>query len=65
MGKGIVEYRYRPMTACGRESTSGVGILDGHAAVFNVSTVVGNWFEEVIRPGAFKKTFQEGKWYSR
>lgn len=31
-------------------------IISGHAAVFNQMTNIGNWFYEVIEPGAFNET---------
>lgn len=43
------------------EATDG-RTLEGHAAVFNVPTVIDSWegrFTEEIAPGAFKKTFRE------
>lgn len=33
--------------------------LTGYAAIFDSETVIGDWFREVIRPGAFTKTLQE------
>jgi HK97 family phage prohead protease len=32
------------------------GVINGHAAVFNQVTNIGNWFNEVIEPGAFRNT---------
>ena len=34
-------------------------MLRGHAAVFNQETVIGNFFREMIMPGAFVDTIQE------
>lgn len=31
-------------------------VISGHAAVFNQMTNIGNWFNEVIEPGAFART---------
>lgn len=31
-------------------------IISGHAAVFNQMTNIGNWFYEIIEPGAFNET---------
>ena len=31
----------------------------GHAAVFNTETVVGNWFRELILPGAFAESIEK------
>lgn len=33
--------------------------LQGYAAIFNQETVIGNWFREVVRPGAFTQALQE------
>lgn len=33
--------------------------IEGYAAVFNEETVIGGWFREVIRPGAFARTIKE------
>ncbi|MCG3089138.1 HK97 family phage prohead protease [Sporosarcina cyprini] len=30
--------------------------ISGYAAVFNTRTSIGNWFDEIIAPGAFTKT---------
>jgi hypothetical protein len=41
---------------------SGDGDADriaGYASVFNEETVIGSWFREVIRPGAFKRAIKE------
>jgi len=34
-------------------------VIEGYAAVFNEETVIGDWFREVIRPGAFKRAISE------
>lgn len=34
-------------------------VIEGDAAVFDVETVVGNWFREKIRPGAFTRVLSE------
>ena len=34
-------------------------IIRGHAAVFNEETVIGNFFREVVKPGAFKRAIKE------
>jgi hypothetical protein len=39
---------------------SGIGTLEGHAAVFNKKTNIADMFDEVILPGAFTKTLREG-----
>jgi HK97 family phage prohead protease len=31
-------------------------VVEGHAAVFGQAAVIGNWFREVIEPGAFDRT---------
>ncbi len=33
--------------------------IEGYAAVFNEETVIGEWFREVIRPGAFARAIKE------
>lgn len=33
--------------------------ISGYAAVFNSKTIIGDWFEEVIAPGAFSRTLSE------
>lgn len=42
-----------------RES-DGAASISGYAAVFDQETVIGDWYREVVRPGAFKKTLSEG-----
>ncbi|MCV9884706.1 HK97 family phage prohead protease [Metabacillus halosaccharovorans] len=43
-----------------RDSTeNGPVIITGYAAVFNSKTLIGDWFEEVISPGAFSKSISE------
>lgn len=34
-------------------------IIEGDAAVFDTETVIGRWFREVIRPGAFTRVLSE------
>jgi hypothetical protein len=34
-------------------------VIRGHAAVFNEETIIGNFFREVVRPGAFKRAIKE------
>jgi len=34
-------------------------VIEGHAAVFNKETVIGDYFREVIKPGAFKRAIRE------
>lgn len=34
-------------------------VISGYAAVFNSKTLIGDWFEEVIAPGAFSRTISE------
>jgi HK97 family phage prohead protease len=59
--------REAPFTvrAAGDESDGGDGLtLDGYGAVFNSTTVIDSWegqFEEVIAPGAFRKSLRERK----
>lgn len=33
--------------------------IEGNAAVFNQETVIGSWFREMIKPGAFKRVLSE------
>lgn len=33
--------------------------IEGYAAVFNEETVIGEWFREIIRPGAFSRAIKE------
>lgn len=35
-------------------------VISGYAAVFNSKTVIGDWFEEIINPGAFSKAIAGG-----
>lgn len=35
-------------------------IIEGYAAVFNSETIIGDYFKEVIMPGAFSKTIASG-----
>lgn len=35
-------------------------VISGYAAVFNSKTIIGDWFEEIINPGAFSKTIASG-----
>jgi HK97 family phage prohead protease len=53
-----LERRYVKMTlrATGNEQKP---VIEGDAAVFGVETVVGNWFREQIRPGAFTRVLSE------
>jgi uncharacterized protein len=34
-------------------------VISGYAAVFNSKTMIGDWFEEVISPGAFARSISE------
>lgn len=34
-------------------------MITGYAAVFNSKTTIGNWFEEIIEPGAFSRSLSE------
>ena len=45
-------YRLSPIEH--RQDDDGLITVTGHAAVFDQETVIGDWFREVIRPGAFK-----------
>lgn len=42
----------------GDEGSSNV--ISGYAAVFNSKTIIGDWFEEIINPGAFSKAIASG-----
>ena len=35
-------------------------VISGYAAVFNSKTIIGDWFEEIINPGAFSKAIASG-----
>lgn len=37
-----------------------VNVISGYAAVFNSKTLIGDYFEETINPGAFSKTLATG-----
>lgn len=44
-----------------RDGTEGESnVISGYAAVFNSKTIIGDWFEEIINPGAFSKTIASG-----
>lgn len=53
-----LERRYMELEirAAGDESNP---VIEGYAAVFGVETVVGRWFREKIRPGAFTRVLSE------
>ena len=55
--KGLIEKRAVPFEV--RAGEDGKPKLRGLAVVFNSETVIGGWFREVIRPGAFTKTLAE------
>jgi len=55
--KGLIEKRAVPFEV--RAGEDGKPKLRGLAVVFNSETVIGNYFREVIRPGAFTKTLGE------
>lgn len=55
--KGLIERRAVPFES--RADGEGKRKLRGLAVVFNSETVIGGWFREVIRPGAFTKTLAE------
>lgn len=40
-------------------SEDGKMYVEGDAAVFNQETVIGNWFREMVKPGAFKRVLSE------
>ncbi len=42
-----------------RDGTDSTQIISGYAAVFNSPTTIGDWFTEVIAPGAFSRTLSE------
>lgn len=35
-------------------------VISGYAAVFNSKTIIGDYFEEIIKPGAFSKSIASG-----
>ena len=41
-------------TVLHQRSATDAPTIEGHGALFNVETVIGGWFREVIAPGAFK-----------
>jgi HK97 family phage prohead protease len=49
---------HEPVTV--RADEDGSKKLDGYAAVFNKETVIGDYFREVIEPGAFKGALKDG-----
>lgn len=55
--KGLIEKRAVPFEV--RAGEDGKPKLRGLAVVFNSETVIGGYFREVIRPGAFTKTLTE------
>ena len=55
--KGLIEKRAVPFEASAGED--GKPRIRGLAVVFNSETIIGGWFREVIRPGAFTKTLAE------
>lgn len=55
--KGLIEKRAVPFEV--RAGEDGKPRLRGLAVVFNVEAVIGGYFREVIRPGAFTKTIAE------
>lgn len=55
--KGLIERRTVPFEI--RAVEDGKPKLRGLAAVFNIEAVIGGYFREVIRPGAFAKTLTE------
>ena len=61
--KGSAERRFFPVGQ-GNVEIRGEGDsreIFGHTAVFNSETIIGNdWYREVIRPGAFKRTLENG-----
>ena len=40
-------------------SEEGKMYVEGNAAVFNQETVIGGWFREMVKPGAFKRVLSE------
>lgn len=53
-----IERRFLNLTV--RAATEGDKIfIEGDAAVFNQETVIGSWFREMIKPGAFKRVLSE------
>ena len=53
-----IERRFVNMTLRA-EGDSDKPVIVGDAAVFNQETVIGSWFREVIKPGAFKRVLGE------
>lgn len=57
------ERRFVPLTMTRdleiREQQNSIHI-SGHGAVFNTETVIGYWFREMVAPGAFKRTIENG-----
>lgn len=41
------------------EKEAKLTVIEGYAALFNVRTVIWNWFEESISPGAFSRAIKE------
>jgi HK97 family phage prohead protease len=53
---GERERRFLPIAAAGvtvRAKGDSAKTIEGYGALFNSETVIGSWFREVIRPGAF------------
>lgn len=54
----------RTFNITGLETKDGIegepNVISGYAAVFNSKTIIGDWFEEIISPGAFSKTIASG-----
>ncbi len=58
MNKENIERRFLNMTVRAAEDGE-KKFIEGDAAVFNQETVIGSWFREMIKPGAFKRVLAE------
>ena len=54
-----IEYRRVFPLEVRKTGDDGEMLIEGHAAVFNSEVTIGDWFREIIRPGAFTKTLSE------
>jgi HK97 family phage prohead protease len=54
-----IERRLMNVTVRAVEGEDERRFIEGDAAVFNQETVIGEWFREVIEPGAFKRVLSE------
>jgi len=51
--------RVFPATELRAEERDAARRIVGYAAVFDAETLIGGWYREIIRPGAFRKTLTE------